>query len=170
MSLIDRLLPSWRAVAVIVPIVIIGLVVTLLLTSSLAPYQPFTLRSYRVTPDVVCTNGEVTALVTRRFNTEFDYLQLKESWVARDVLGVEQGRPVETVQGELPQEVLQPTDGFETVPSPLLNSAPDKPGTYQVRIVTEFHGDRWNIMPAIGSATFTSNRVRVVPCEEEESG
>ncbi|MDN5917039.1 MAG: hypothetical protein L0I76_18360 [Pseudonocardia sp.] len=155
----------------LVPLVVLGLVLAALLGSSLVPFRPFTLDSYTVTPEKVCTGGAVRAEVTREFLQDFAYLKLTESWTTVDVAGYPPGRPIAGESAELPQAALKPTGGPETVPSPLLTQAPTTPGTYRVRIIAEYQGSRFGFLPAIGSDTFTSdNQVTVSACPDAPKG
>lgn len=163
---------TWRTLArsgwawALLPLTLLVVVVGLLVASVLVPYQPFVLRDYQVVPDVVCSGGDVTALVTRKFEDRFDFLKLSEQWVTVEVPGLDPGLPVGVgAAGVLPSEALDPGE-FDTVPSPLLNEAPVRPGVYRVRIVAQFQGTRWGFVPAIGDEVFTSNLVTVVPCPD----
>lgn len=155
----------------LLPLFLIGVTVLALLISSIAPYTPLDLRSYRITPQVVCPQAPVMALVSRKYETEFSALELEEAWVTvRGVEGLPPGRPVITNEGVLPPMTLKPTDGYRTVVSPLLDQAPSRTGVYRVRISAEYHGYRWGFLPAVGELTFFSNEVRVVPCGAQTEG
>lgn len=158
-------LPPVRTLLWLGPLIVIGLIATVLLISSAVPYQPFELYSYVISPDRVCTGAPVTAKVTREFTDSFTYLRLSETWVTVNVPGYGPDRPIEGNASELPPAVLHPT-GRQTVPSPLLTTAPPLPGQYRVQIIAQYQGTRWGFYPAIGSQTFTSsNTVTVIPCE-----
>lgn len=152
--------PVW-----VYPIAILGLGIALLLGSSLVPYQPINIESYRIEPEVACPRQPITAWVTREYLQSFHYLRLSESWVTVDgVEGFAPDRPVQTEAAELPPSTLRPA-GRQTVPSPLLREAPLVPGTYAVRIIAEYHGSRFGFYPAIGSETFRSvNTLTVREC------
>lgn len=160
-------LPAARTLLWMVPLVALGLVVAAGLASSLIPFRPFTLDSYTVTPGQVCAGAPVRADVTREFLQDFAYLKLTESWTTVDVAGYPPGRPIAGESAELPEAALKPTGGPQTVPSPLLTQAPRTPGTYRVRIIAEYQGSRFGLLPAIGSDTFRSNnQVTVLACPE----
>lgn len=156
--------PGTRTAWWLGPLLAAGVVLTLLLLSSLLPYQPFRLYSYRVTPATVCTGGPVTAQVTRQFTQTFDYLRLSEQWLTVNVPGYAVDRPIAGNSAELPQSALRPT-GRETVRSPLLRRAPSIPGVYRVQIIAQVQGKRWGFYPAIGSTTnYSENTVTVMDC------
>lgn len=141
-----------------------GLILVVLVGSTLLPYRPFSLYSYVITPSRVCAGAPVRNLVTREFTAPLTYFQLSESWTTVDVPGFPADRPVATESAELPAAALTP-GVRSTVPSPLLTTAPTIPGTYRVRITTQASGTRFGFVPAIGSDTFESdNQVTVLAC------
>lgn len=146
------------------PLVLAGALVTLLLVSSLVPFQPYRLYGYTITPDVVCVGGPVHATVDREFTEDFNYLRLSETWLTVDVPGFAPDRPITGRITELPAAALkkQPRG---TVTSPLTRDAPPLPGLYRIQIITQSQGSRWGFFPAIGSNTqFSNDLTRVIPC------
>lgn len=152
------------------PLIVIGSVVTLLLASSLVPYQPFLLYGYTVEPDVVCAGGSVRAVVDREFTDDFSFMRLSETWLTVEVPGFPPDRPIQGETAELPAGALH-VSPRSTVTSPLLREAPSLPGVYRVQIITQQQGQRWGFFPAIGSSTqFSNDTTTVIPCPPPNGG
>jgi hypothetical protein len=130
-----------------------------------APYQPFVVRSYVVTPQTVCPGQPVTATITRRFTRKVDSFQISEQWVTTATGFQESGKPTgEGGSGQLPTKLLTPSDDFKTAASPVIRRAPTTPGKYMVKIDTQSTGSRFGL-PTSGSSEFTSDdAVRVKEC------
>lgn len=143
------------------PLLAVGLILAALFGFSLVPYKPFELTGFDVVPNPVCANAPVTGYVHRQFDQTFTYLQLSEAWVTEDVDGYPKGQPLIEETAQLPPAQLHP-GGPPVVPSPLLHRAPPIPGTYRIRVITQFNGTRLGFFPAIGSDTFVSPRVFTV--------
>lgn len=152
------------------PLLLVGAVVTLLLASSLIPYQPYRLYGWSITPDVVCVGAPVRATVDREFTEDFTYLRLSETWLTVNVPGFPPDRPITGRITELPAAALkkQPRG---TVTSPLTRDAPTLPGVYRIQIITQAQGQRWGFFPAIGSNTqFSNDLTTVIPCPPPPGG
>lgn len=139
--------------------------------NSLIPYKPLDVRSYIVKPAVVCAGEPVTAYVTRAYTEEFDTLSLTETWFSvRGVEGVAPQRPVSEHEGTIPDARTNPTDGYETVQSPLITSAPEMPGVYEVHVEAVYRGSRFGagVLQTVGTSTLTSNMIVVKDCRGDE--
>jgi hypothetical protein len=147
----------WWVWAVLVCSALGALLVIFVGVNRLAPYQPFIVRSYVVTPQHACTGQKVTATITRRFTRQPDTFHISETWVTADSASrVENGKPVAGGGGTLPPALLQPSRDYKTAKSPVIHTAPPVPGRYRVRIETDASGTRWGL-PTSGTAQFYSD-------------
>jgi hypothetical protein len=157
-------LARWWVWAVLVCSALGALLVIFVGVNRLAPYQPFIVRSYVVTPQTVCAGAPVRAVITRRFTRQPDTFHIAETWETTGASDRPSGTPTgHGGAGQLPPKLLAPSPRFKTAQSPVIHTAPPMPGMYKVRIDTTSTGTRFGL-PVSGTADFTSDdALRVLP-------